>query len=110
MCVCGVTRFHSYVFRHHFKLQTNHKSLLTLFNESKAISPQASGRIQRWALTLVLYEYTIVCQTRTQHVNADALSRLPLPDTPVQTLASGELVLMVETLGDAPISAAQIAM
>ena len=87
----------------HFKLQTDHKPLLTLFNESKAVSPQASGR------TLASYEYTIVCRTTTQHMNADAMSRLPLPDTPVQTPASGELVLMVERMEDAPISAAQIA-
>ena len=105
----GVTRFHSYLFGHRFKLQTDHKPLLTLFNESKAVSPQVSGRIQRWALTLASYEYTIVCQTTTQHANADAMSRLPLLDTPVQTPASGELVLMVERLEDAPISAAQIA-
>ena len=108
-CVYGVTRFHSYLFGRHFKLQTDHKPLLTLFNESKAVSPQASGRIQRWALTLASYEYTIVCRTTTQHANADAMSRLPLPDIPVQTPASGELVLMVERLEDAPISAAQIA-
>ena len=60
-------------------------------------------------MTLVSYEYTIVCQTTTQHANADAMSRLPLPDIPVQTPASGELELMVERLEDAPISAAQIA-
>ena len=41
-CVYGVTHFHSYLFGHHFKLQTDHKPLLTLFNESKAVSPQAS--------------------------------------------------------------------
>ena len=109
VCVYGVTRFHSYLFGHHFKLQTDHKHLLTLFNESKAVLPQASGRIQHWALTLALYKYTIVCRTTTQHANTDTMSRLPLPDTPVQTPASGELVLIVERLEDAPTSAAQIA-
>ena len=108
-CVYGVTCFHSYLFGHCFKLQTDHKHLLTLFNESKTVSPQASGRIQHWALTLALHKYTIVCRTTTQHANTDAMSRLPLSVTPVQTPASGELVLMVERLEDAPISAAQIA-
>ena len=109
VCVYGVTHFHSYLFGHRFKLQTDHKHLLTLFNESKAVLPQASGRIQNWALTLAFYKYTIVCRTTTQHANTDTMSRLPLPDTPVQTPASGELVLMVERLEDAPTSAAQIA-
>ena len=46
-CVFGVQRFHSYLYGHHFLLQTDHKPLLTLFNEQKSIPPQASGRIQR---------------------------------------------------------------
>ena len=45
-CVFGVQTFRSYLYGHHFTLQTDHKPLLTLFNENKAILPQASGRIQ----------------------------------------------------------------
>ena len=41
--------------------------------------------------------------------NVDALSRLPLPDTPLETPLSGELVLMVERLQTATVSATQIA-
>ncbi len=37
----------------------------------------ASGRIQRWALTLGAYKYVIEFKNGVQ--NADALSRLPLP-------------------------------
>ena len=37
--------FHSYLFGHSFKLQTDHKPLLTLFNESKAVSPQTSAML-----------------------------------------------------------------
>ena len=48
-CVMGVTRFHSYLWGHHFTLQTDHKPLLTLFNENKPIPQQAAKRIQRWA-------------------------------------------------------------
>ena len=32
-----VTRFHSCLYGHHFFLQTDHKSLLTLFNEDKLV-------------------------------------------------------------------------
>ena len=108
-CVYGVKRFHSYLFGHHFTLQTDHQPLQTLFNSSKAIPPQASSRIQRWALTLASYEYTIACRKTTQHANADAMSRLPLSDTPAQTPVPAELVLMVERMEDAPITATQIA-
>ena len=90
-CVFGVKRFHTYLFGHHFTLQTDHKPLKTLFNETKEIPTQASGRIRRWALTLSAYEYTIACRTTGQHANADAMSRLPLPETPKKTLCQQSL-------------------
>ena len=94
----GVQKFQSYLYGHHFTLQTDHKPLLTLFNEDKAIPPQASGRIQHWALTLASFEYSIICRNTSQHANADALNPFPLPDTTVETSLSGELVLMMERL------------
>ena len=71
-------QFHSYLFGHAFTLVTDHKPLLGLLGESKAISPQASARIHRWALFLAMYEYTLKFCNTTVHGNADALSRLPL--------------------------------
>ena len=108
-CVVGVTRFHLYLWGHHFTLQTDHKPLLSLFKENKAIPQQAANRIQRWAWTLASYEYTITWRNTTQHANTDALSRLPLPEVPSQTTTPAEVVLMVDQLQNAPITAAQIA-
>ena len=108
-CVFGVKWFHAYLFGHHFTLQTDHKPLMSLFNESKEIPTQASGRIRRWALTLSAYEYTIACRTTSQHANADAMNRLPLPETPKKTTVPAEFVLMVENLDNAPITAKEIA-
>ena len=93
----------------HFTLQTSHKPLLTLFNENKAISPQASGQIQCWALTLASFKYSITCRGTSQHANADAMSYLLLPNNLVESPLSGELMLMVERLQTAPILATQIA-
>ena len=45
-CVLGIRCFHSYMFGRHFKLQTNHKPLITLLNYQKPVPPQASSRIQ----------------------------------------------------------------
>ena len=81
-CVYGIKRFHSYLFGHKFVLQTDHQPLITLFNEAKVVPAQASNRIQRWALLLASYEYTISYRSTTKHSNADAMSRLPLPDKP----------------------------
>ena len=108
-CVFGVKRFHAYLFGHHFTLQTDHKPLMTLFNESKEIPTQASGRIRRWALTLAAYEYTLACRTTKKHANADALSRLPLQEVPKTIPVPAEFVLMVEKLQDAPVTSREIA-
>ena len=47
-----VKKFHQYVYGRRFEITTDHKPLLGLFSEHRAISPMASSRIQRWALTL----------------------------------------------------------
>ena len=107
-CVFGVKRFHSYLYGHHFNLVTDHKPLLTLFNERHAIPPQASARIQHWVLTLAAYEYNLSCKSTTAHGNADGLSRLPLGDAPSNTPQPAELVLLLKSLEEAPVTSKQI--
>ncbi len=107
-CVFGVKRFHAYLYGHHFALYTDHKPLLTLFGEHHAVSSQASASIQRWALTLAMYEYTLIFRSTSNHGNADALSRLPLPEKPDNTPVPVELVLLAEMLQDSPVTATQI--
>ena len=108
-CVYGIKHFHSYLYGHKFILQTDHQPLTTLFSETKNVPSQVSSRIQRWALLLQSYEYSVIFQSTSKHSNADAMSRLPLPDKPVSTPVPAELVLMIEKSDDAPISSTQIA-
>ena len=107
-CVFGVSRFHTYLFGHKFTLVTDNKAIVSLFDPSRNVSPQASGRIQRWSLKLAMYQYTLKFRPTAQHANADALSRLPLPDKPDGVPLPGELVLLVDHLAEAPITAAQL--
>ena len=67
-CVFGVRRFHAYLLGIHFSLITDHKPLVSLFQEHKAIPSHASARIQRWALTLAAYEYTFTTRSTTARV------------------------------------------
>ncbi|KAL7874785.1 hypothetical protein SRHO_G00057550 [Serrasalmus rhombeus] len=83
--VFAVKRFHQYLYGRPFKIHTDHKPLRSLFGETSCIPPLASARIQRWALTLSAYQYTIVYRAGKDNANADALNRLPLPETPVTT-------------------------
>ena len=92
----------------HFELITDHKPLLTLLNQHKFTSEQASARIRRWALFLSTYEYTIKFRTTEKHGNADALSRLPLLKEPTEVPTPEELVLLIRYLDDSPVTAAEV--
>ena len=107
--VYGVKKFHNYLFGRTFTLCTDHKPLQSLLNESKPIPCMASARIQRWALTLASYEYTIKYKSGPANTNADALSRLPLPNTSISEVPiPSELVLLMEHTSTGPLSAAQV--
>ena len=107
-CVFGVRKFHQYLFGHSFQLVTDHKPLLGLIKEDRAVSVQASARIKRWSLLLSNYEYTLLFRGTAAHGNADALSRLPLPEVPDPSSMPPELVLLAEHLDDSPVTAADI--
>ena len=107
-CVFGVTRFHAYLMGRHFELITDHKPLLSLFNEHKPIPSHASAHIQRWALTLAAYEYTLVSRRTDAHANADAISRLPLSETTRETPVPAELISTLEQVQDMPVTDQQI--
>lgn len=57
--VFGVKRFHLYLAGRKFVIVSDHRPLQHLFSESKPVLAMASARIQRWALTLSAYDYTI---------------------------------------------------
>ena len=76
--VFAVKRFHFSLWGQKFKLVTDHKPLLGLFNANKSIPTMASGRIQRWALILQAYNFDLVHCSGKLLGSADALSRLTL--------------------------------
>ncbi|XP_035806354.2 uncharacterized protein K02A2.6-like [Amphiprion ocellaris] len=108
--VFAVKRFHQYLYGRPFTIFTDHKPLLGLFSESKGISPMASARVQRWALTLSAYQYRILYKAGSENANADAFSRLPLPDTPSLCSLPPETVFLLERLSTSLVTAKQIKM
>ena len=69
----------------------------------------ASACIQRWALTLASYEYTIKYKSGLANSNADVLSRLPLPNSLTSEVPiPSELVLLMEHMSTGPLTAAQV--
>ena len=106
--IFGVKKFNGYLFGRKFEIQSDHKPLQHLFDSSRAIPQLASARLQRWALILSAYDYTISYRPGDDHANADSLSRLPLPEPPVKTPQPADIILLMETLQASPITAKDI--
>ena len=75
--IYGVTKFRQFLYGRKFTLVTDHKPLLAIFSPDKKIPVITAQRLQRWALTLMAYQYDIRYKPTNQHGNADGLSRLP---------------------------------
>ena len=78
--VWGVKRLHRYLYAREFEILTDHEPLKYLFSPNRGIPEMASSRIQRWALTLSAYSFTVKYRNTKQHGNADVCSRFPLAE------------------------------
>ena len=106
--VFAVKKFHNYLFGRHFIIESDHRPLSYLFNSSKTISPTVSSRITRWTLTLSAYTFTIRYKPGKDLGNADALSRLPQPQTTDADCQPAELIHLLQHLSSTTINAASI--
>ena len=106
----GVKRFHLYVFGRHFEILTDHKPLLGLLGEDKGIQPMSSPRMQRWALTLTGYSYTMKFIPGRENTVADALSRLPLAQDRDNGTPTNVQVHLLQSSKSAPINSNNIRM
>ena len=59
-------------------LVTDLKPLTAIFNPEKDLLSPTAARLQRYALFLAGYTYSIEYRNMHEHANADGLSRLPL--------------------------------
>ena len=106
--IYGVKKYHQYLHGRRFEIKTDHKPLTYIFSESRATPTMASGRIQRWALTLGGYDYSIQYKEGKNMANADALSRLPLPVSHPEVPRPPDVVHLINYLDSTPLSSAQI--
>ena len=106
--VYGTKIFHQYLYGRTFELVMDHKPLTTLLDPKHGIPVMAAARLQRWALWLLAYSYTITFRHTHEHANADGLSRLPLGtrEAPALTCNYSFTVGQIQAL---PLTADQIA-
>ncbi|XP_055590830.1 uncharacterized protein K02A2.6-like [Uranotaenia lowii] len=74
--IFATTKFHKMIFGRHFLLKTDHAPLLRIFGSKKGIPVYTSNRLQRWALMLLLYDFSIEHVPTAKFGDADVLSRL----------------------------------
>ncbi|XP_038116710.1 uncharacterized protein K02A2.6-like [Culex quinquefasciatus] len=74
--VFAVTKFHKMIFGRRFLLQTDHAPLLRIFGSKKGIPVYTANRLQRFALNLLLYDFSIQYVSTDKFGDADVLSRL----------------------------------
>ncbi|CAK1585814.1 unnamed protein product [Parnassius mnemosyne] len=88
--VFGVRRFHQYLYGRStpFILRTDHKPLLSIFGPYKGIPEVSANRLQRYALFLSGYNYTIE-YVKSSDNRADYLSRFSLPDADASSGGTG---------------------
>ena len=58
--IFGVRKFHQYLYGRVFTLLMDHKPLTSILGQKAGIPTLAAARMQRWALILSAYQYTIV--------------------------------------------------
>ena len=106
--VYAMKQFHEYLWGQKFTLITDHKPLLGIFNPTKPISPQASGRIQRWALILQAYNFDLIHRSGKLLYTADALSRLPASETCENVPVPADWTNLVLFLDGTPVTSSMI--
>ena len=74
--VFAVVKLHKYLFGRKFILQTDHKPLLAIFGNKKGIQAHSANCLQRWALTLMSYDFKLQYVSTHEFGAADILSRL----------------------------------
>ena len=100
----------------YFTLQTDHKSLLTIFGSKKGLPTYTANRQQRWGTILLNYNFEMVYLPSNKFGHANGLSRLipnyqePLEDTVIASLQSeGELkITLCNSVRELPVTLDQI--
>lgn len=106
--IFALKKFHFYIYGRCFTLITDHKPLQTILGHKTGIPPIAAARLQRWAVTLSAYNYSLVYKKSSDNAEADFFSRFPFQGQQEGT-SEGEESFYALRLESMPLSAKEIA-
>ena len=98
--VWSLKKFHKYLYARPFTLRTDHEPLKFIFHPHKGIPEMIISRLQRWAIILSCYDYTIQFRPTGKHSNADVCSRFPLPNPGADKDAKAEESVFAVYIGE----------
>ena len=107
--IFGVLKFQSYLYGHHFTIETDHKPLVGLFGRGYATSKIAAGRITRWGIYLNQFDYNLVYKPGNKISHADTLSRFPVSEPPATSPLPSETIHLINKLNETPVTFQMIA-
>ena len=106
--IVGLAKFHKYLWGRPFLIVTDHRPLLGLFGEKRAVPQMLSPRMQHWALTLAAYEYQIIHRPGLSIPQSDALSRLPVANAPILVPVPADTIMTMQYMDMSPVTASDI--
>lgn len=96
-CLFSCEKWHIYLWGRHFILRTDHPAVVALLVEGDA--GRRLLRTSRWSARLLYYNFDVEYYKGSENVVADALSRLPLQNSP-ELNQEKEIVLLVTSVVD----------
>lgn len=104
--IFSLRKFHQYLYGKHCIIVTDHKPLLGLFVEEKAVPHMVAARIHSWALTLAAY---ITLTLHYLYISVQGRNKTcTCIETPASAQQVGEVVRLVEHMEGTPVHAGQI--
>ena len=76
--IFAVKKFHQYLYGRCFILVTDHRPLCKILGHNRGVPSLAAARMQRWALILSAYQYTLQYIPGQGNQCADCMSQLPV--------------------------------